>query len=159
MTAGPIKSIDLSSTEDSVIFSTDNSQLFKMIINLERPTDEIEYDYLVHAFHSRPINGMDVCIKKPFIATCSSDRTVKVWSYRASGGSSLSGFSLEVDQSFQEEANSVAFHPSGFHLVVGFSDRIRMMNLFEKSLTSYKDLPIKACSEIVFSNGGHLFAC
>ena len=34
-----------------------------------------------------------------------------------------------------------------------------MMNVFEKSLSSYKDLPIKACSEIVFSHGGHLFAC
>jgi len=100
MTSGPIKSIDLSTTEDTVIFSTDNSQLFKMSINLERPTDEVDYDYLVHSFHSRPINGMDVCVKKPFIATCSSDRTVKIWSYRSSGGSSLSGFNLEVDQSF-----------------------------------------------------------
>jgi hypothetical protein len=29
-----------------------------------------------------------------------------------------------------EEALSVAFHPSGFHIVVGFSEKIRMMNLF-----------------------------
>ena len=62
LTSSPIKSIDLSSGEDTVIFSTDNSQIFKMSINLERPTDEVEYDYLVHPFHSRPINGMDVCI-------------------------------------------------------------------------------------------------
>jgi WD40 repeat protein len=100
MCSHSIKNIDLCTSEDTIIFSTENGQLFKMSINLERPTDEVEYDYLVHSFHSRPINGMDVCIKKPLIATCSSDKTVKVWSYRPQGGNSLSGFSLEVDQSF-----------------------------------------------------------
>ena len=34
-----------------------------------------------------------------------------------------------------------------------------MMNILDKKLVSYKQLPIKECREIVFSNGGHLFAC
>jgi cilia- and flagella-associated protein 57 len=121
---------------------------------MERPTDEVDYEYLVHPFHQRGINGMDVCIKKPFVATCSMDKTVKVWSYKPQ-----TGFNLEVDQGFAEEAYCVAFHPSGFHLVVGFADRIRMMNVFEKTLLPYKDIPIKQCREIVFSHGGHLLAC
>jgi hypothetical protein len=82
------------------------------------------------------------------------DKTVKVWSYKPQ-----TGFNLEVDQGFAEEAYCVAFHPSGFHLVVGFADRIRMMNVFEKTLLPYKDIPIKQCREIVFSHGGHLLAC
>jgi len=67
---------------------------------------------------------------------------------------------LEICETFQEEANSVAFHPSGYHIVVGFTDRIRMMNVFsEKKLSTIKEIPIKSCREIQFSNGGHLFAC
>ena len=54
---------------------------------------------------------------------------------------------------------SVAFHPSGFHIVVGFAEKIRMMNLFQDSLKEYKTIPIKSCREIAFSHGGHLFAC
>jgi len=44
-------------------------------------------------------------------------------------------------------------------VVAGFTERIRLMNLFEKSLITYKELAVKSCSEIVFSHGGHLFAC
>jgi WD40 repeat protein len=54
-----------------------------MTINMERPGDEVDYSYLVLPFHARAINGMDVCIKKPYIATSSGDRTVKIWSYTA----------------------------------------------------------------------------
>lgn len=34
-----------------------------------------------------------------------------------------------------------------------------MMNILDKELVTFKSLPIKECREIVFSHGGHLFAC
>jgi len=145
--------MDLSSTEDSLIFSTDNQQIIKLSINMERPADEVDYSYLVLPFHARQINGLDSCIKKPYIATTSIDRTVKVWSY-----TNGTGFNLEIDQIFKEEPYCVAFHPSGFHLVVGFNERIRMMNLFEKNLVPFKDIQVKLCREIKFSHCCHLFA-
>ena len=77
-----IKAIDLSSGEDTLIFTTENNQIFKMAISLlDNKNVEAVYEYLVHPFHSRPISGMDVCIKKNLIATCSSDKTVKIWSW------------------------------------------------------------------------------
>lgn len=130
-----IKCIDLNSTEDTLIFSTDNQQIIKLNINMERPADEVDYSYLVLPFHARSINGMDTCIKKPYIATTSMDKTVKIWSYTAQNG-----FNLEIDELFKEEPYCVAFHPSGFHVVVGFNERIRMMNLFEKKLMGFKDI-------------------
>ncbi len=33
-----------------------------------------------------------------------------------------------------------------------------MLNIFENSLVSFKEISIKGCKEISFSNGGHLFA-
>lgn len=148
-----VRNIDLSKQEDTLIFSTENQQIIKVQLNMERPGDEVDYSYLVMPFHSKQVNGMDACIKKPFVATTSTDRTIKVWSYTAQNG-----FNLEIDQLFKEEPYCVAFHPSGFHLVVGFNERIRMMNLFEKSLASYKDIQVRMCREIKFAHGGHLFA-
>ncbi len=49
-------------------------------------------------------------------------------------------------------------HPSGFHIIVGFSDKVRAMNLLMEDLRTFKEIPIKQCREIRFSNGGHQFA-
>ena len=123
----------------------------KVAINIERPSDDSKYEYLLYPFHSRAIHGMDVCIKKYLVATCSIDKTVRIWNYNNK--------TLEICETFQDEAFSVAFHPSGFHIIVGFTDKVRMMNVFQKTLKTFKEIPIKGCREIRFSNGGHLFAC
>ena len=39
------------------------------------------------------------------------------------------------------------------------SDKIQMCNVISKSIVSFKSQPIKGCSEIKFSHGGHMFAC
>jgi hypothetical protein len=62
-------------------------------------------------------------------------------------------------QPFSEETYSLALHPSGFHIVVGFGECIKMMNILDKSLVSFKSIPIKSCREISFSHGGQYFAC
>ena len=140
----------LNSTEDMLIFTTENQQLMKINANLERAVEETKFEFLIYPFHSRAIHGMDCCIKKQLLATCSIDKTVRIWNYMTK--------SLEICEVFQDEAYSVAFHPSGFHLIVGFTDKIRMMNVFQKCLKSYKEIPIKGCREIRFSNGGQMFA-
>ena len=43
-----------------------------------------------------------------------------------------------------QEAFSVAFHPSGFHLIAGFADKLRLMNLLMEDFRTYKEIPIKA---------------
>ena len=87
-----IKSVDISQGEDTILFTTESRQLIKLSINLENKTDDIFYEYLVCPCHSRSIEGMDVCIKKNLVATCSQDKTVKIWSYSQGGG-----FNLEIN--------------------------------------------------------------
>jgi len=124
----------------------------KVNVNVDKPLDDTKYEYLMYPFHSRAIQGMDICIKKNLIATCSIDKTVRIWN-------NTNPPTLDICEVFNDEAYSVAFHPSGFHLIVGFTDRVRMMNVFSKSLKSFHVIPIKGCREIKFSNGGQLFAC
>ena len=45
-----------------------------------------------------------------------------------------------------------------FHLIVGFSDKLRLMNLLMEDMRTYKDIPIKGCKECRFSHGGQFFA-
>ena len=66
--------------------------------------------------------------------------------------------SLEITQDFPEEAQGVAFHPSGFHIVVGFTTKLRFMNLIDKKIVAYKEIPLQSCKEIRFCNGGHMLA-
>jgi hypothetical protein len=58
----------------------------------------------------------------------------------------------------QEDPQAVAFHPSGFHVIVAVPDKIFLMNVLSKTLNPFKSIPIKHCSEVQFANGGHLFA-
>jgi WD40 repeat protein len=147
-----IRCMTLSSTDDCIVFTTDNNQIMKVNVNVEKPMDDSKYEYLIYPFHSRAIQGMDVCIKKNLIATCSTDKTVRIWS-------NTNPPTLEICEQYNDEAYSVAFHPSGFHIIVGFTDRVKMMNVLQKSLKTFHPIPIKGCREIRFSNGGHLFAC
>ena len=83
MMQSKITSLDLNSSEDTIILTTDNQQLIKVTVNLERLSepDILHYDFLICPFHSQKIQGMDICIKKNLIATCSLDKTIKIWSY------------------------------------------------------------------------------
>jgi WD40 repeat protein len=76
-------SMALSPKEDSLIFTMNSNQIFKVPIALDSRNSEdlVRYDYLISGFHSHPIFGMDICLKKTIVATCSSDRTVRVWDY------------------------------------------------------------------------------
>ena len=109
------------------------------------------YEWLVYPFHSSHINGLDLCLKKQLVATCSHDNSIRIWNYATK--------SLEICEQFMDEPMSLAFHPSGLHIIVGFVDKIRMMNVFARNIKSYNEIQIKGCKEIKFSNGGHLFAC
>ena len=45
--------------------------------------DIATFELLSQSFHRGIITGMDVCIRKPLIATCGLDRSVRIWNYEA----------------------------------------------------------------------------
>jgi hypothetical protein len=65
---------------------------------------------------------------------------------------------LELLQSFAEVPFSVAFHPSGLHVAIGFADALRLCHVLLDSLQPYKEWPIKACREVQWSHGGQWLA-
>ena len=55
---------------------------------------------------------------------------------------------LELYKEFQEEAYSIALHPSGLYVLVGFSDKLRLMNLLIDDIRSFKEFTIRGCREV-----------
>lgn len=74
------------------------------------------------------IYGLDVCQRRPLFATCGTDRSVRVWNYATRH--------LEMMKKFPEEAYALSFHPGGLQMLVGFSDRLRLMLLMHNDIKS-----------------------
>eukprot|EP00741_Cyanophora_paradoxa_P020094 tig00021234_g19395.t1 len=147
-----IKNLAVSPSEESLLCSLENNQTFVLTLSNTDilKADEMNFDLLSQSFHSGPVTGVDVCIRKPLVVTSGTDKSVRVWNYLEK--------TMELMKMFTEEAFSVAFHPSGLHILVGFSDKLKLMNLLMDDIRPYKEFAIKACRECRFSNGGQYFA-
>ena len=57
---------------------------------------------------------------------------------------------LELYREFAEEAYSIALHPSGLYILVGFSDKLRLMNLLIDDIRTFKEFTIRGCREVCY---------
>ena len=96
------------------------------------------------------ITGVDTCKMQPLAVTCGTDRTIRVWD--------LEKKYCTVSKEFSEELHSVSIHPSGLHIVAGFTDKIRLFNVMLKDLKCFGEINVKECHAIQFSGGGHMIA-
>ncbi|XP_030679044.1 cilia- and flagella-associated protein 57 [Nomascus leucogenys] len=141
-----------SPSEETLVASTSKNQLYSITMSLTEISkgEPAHFEYLMYPLHSAPITGLATCIRKPLIATCSLDRSIRLWNYETN--------TLELFKEYQEEAYSISLHPSGHFIVVGFADKLRLMNLLIDDIRSFKEYSVRGCRECSFSNGGHLFA-
>jgi WD40 repeat protein len=49
-------------------------------MSLEK-NEESTIEYALQSFHTDNITGLDVCLRKSLVGTCSADRSVRVWNY------------------------------------------------------------------------------
>ncbi|KAF4753562.1 WD repeat domain 65, partial [Perkinsus olseni] len=145
-----------SPSEDCLAAITDRGQLITIPLRsakrlretpLKGSRGEEEYlpekqpaKWMLCSFHTGPVLGMDVCVRRPIVATCGADHMVRLWNFWERR--------CELEQYFMEEAFSIALHPSGLQALVGFVDRLRLMDVLKDELKTYKDFPqIKSCRE------------
>ncbi|XP_033977740.1 cilia- and flagella-associated protein 57 [Trematomus bernacchii] len=146
-----IDTMCLSPSEETLVLSTDRGQLYSFSLSsLDINKEEPHFEFLSQSFHSKSITGLSVCIRKPLAATSSLDHSVRIWNYETKV--------LELYKEFPEEALSVALHPTGLFILVGFSDKLRLMNLLIDDIRTFKEFAVRGCRECAFSHGGHMFA-
>ncbi|CAG9461063.1 unnamed protein product [Pedinophyceae sp. YPF-701] len=149
---GNVKDMSVSPGEEYLAVTTSTHQAYSMALaNTElMKADDLGFELLASSFHHGAITGLDTCIRKPLVASCSADRTVRIWNHVDR--------TCELSRQFVEEPFSVAIHPSGYLLLVGFADKLRLMTVLMDDLRVIKEIAIKSCRECQFSSGGQYFA-
>lgn len=54
--------------------------------------------------------------------------------------------------------SSLAIHPFGYYLAVGFCDKLRIYHILVNELRNYKEIVLRGVCQLKFSNGGHMLA-
>ncbi|NWZ34085.1 CFA57 protein, partial [Brachypodius atriceps] len=147
-----ITCICFSPSEEMMVVSTNKNQLYMFtMFSTKLIREKISYfAYMNFPLHYNSITGLDMCTWKPILATCSLDRSVRIWNYKRN--------TLELCKEYLEEAYTVSLHPTGLFCLVGFSDKLRFISLLYEDMHVFKEFAVKKCRECSFSNGGHLFA-
>lgn len=147
-----IKSIAVSPSDENLSVTLENAQIFslRMFDQEAVKAEDMKFEPLSELFHTGAITGLDVCIRKPVVVTCGRDRSVRVWNYITKRA--------ELITYFNETPHSVAFHPSGLYVLIGFTDKLRLCNILMDDIRCFKEFPIKQCMECRFSHGGQYFA-
>jgi hypothetical protein len=63
-------------------------------IDILKESDD-HYQFVGAGYHSQAITGIDVCVRKPLVATCGLDKSVRIWNYL--------DHTCEVHKTFQDK--------------------------------------------------------
>ncbi|XP_064153500.1 cilia- and flagella-associated protein 57-like isoform X1 [Anguilla rostrata] len=143
-----IASMCVSPLKKSLTVGTDLGQLYTVDLTSEK--DQPQFQFLSHSFHCGAVTGLSICIQKPLLATCSKDRTVRIWNFETR--------TLELCKVFCEVPLSIALHPTGLSILVVFLKKLLLLNLLIDDVRTFKEFPLAGCRECGFSHGGHVFA-
>lgn len=160
----PITSLTFSQNEEVMGFSLNNNDIG--VCNVSKAMHEeleVRVEIYCQGFHKGPITAMDVAVQRPLLVTCSqSDCSVRVWNYTNFRCEIAYKLKHDNDSGSSEAINrsilSVAFHPSGYYLSVGFEDKVRIYHVLFDQIRLFRELSIKNSTSMRFSNGGHFLA-
>ena len=75
---GRITSLLCTPKEDVLFVGLNTGIILKLFLD---KNEEHSCEFALQPFHTDTITGLDVCLRKSLVATCSSDRTVRIWNY------------------------------------------------------------------------------
>jgi WD40 repeat protein len=75
----------ISPPEETLLVVTNWQQIYELVFsNIDvGKVDHAEFGFMTYNYHHAGITGIDVCIRKPLIATCSMDKSVRIWNYES----------------------------------------------------------------------------
>lgn len=138
--------------EEMLAFLTSTKQIYSLNVpNADfTKAEDMVFQPVGQPFHTGGVVAVDTCVQRPLVATAGRDGSVFLWN-------SITNV-VEMRNSFQEEIVCMAMHPSGLHMIIAFTDSMRVFNIYEKELCEFKRLSIRNCTACRFSHGGQYFA-
>lgn len=117
---GKVIALAMNPSEDQLIVGLNNGSLLAIPLTSERGSSEeqMAFENVIQPFHTDKITGLDTCKRKSLIATCSLDKSVRLWNYLDVQ------INMEICKVFEEKALALSFHPSGLMLLVSFTDKV-----------------------------------
>lgn len=104
---------------------------------------------LLQKQHNNPVIGIDVARSKPLLASC-SEYSLIVWNILTK--------KQEIKKQFKNRILSVAVHPTGLYIALGFDHHCRLFSILYHNLREKTIFACKKSSLVRFSSGGHLLA-
>jgi len=162
-----IISMNVNSSEDYVAAACLNNNIglvnIKSIGLNESMSRDVKVDLVCQGFHSGPISCIDIAVQRPMIVTCSQeDSTIRIWNYFTNKCELRREYFGQNEMMVVESSKpllTVAIHPSGYYLAAGCKDKIRIYHILHDNFRIFKNIDVKHCYKIKFSNGGHFMAC
>ncbi|XP_058450791.1 cilia- and flagella-associated protein 57 [Malaya genurostris] len=147
-----IMNVAVNAEQDTIVVATKHSQIYIGMLFVPETLDvsELVFRHLGEPLHVSGIVGLSVCSWKPIIMTASNDLTIRLWNYQS--------MKIELVKKYQIEIGVIALHPSGLFAAVGFIDLLRFMQIQLDDLKVTKTFNFPSCSQLKFSNQGHLLA-
>jgi WD40 repeat protein len=131
-----ILNISLNKAENILLIFTNRNSLFR--IDLHHDDDEgcsikaLDLS-IIKSFHHKKIIAVDYCIIKPYMVTCDTENTIKLWNYRSG--------EHELSKTFNETIISVGLNNSnGLCLAISFLNKIVFYLIVQNRLKYLKTL-------------------
>ncbi|XP_011502621.1 PREDICTED: cilia- and flagella-associated protein 57 [Ceratosolen solmsi marchali] len=149
-----VNTISANPSGDKLLITTGWSKLFYVTMWGPEYASETEPQYfkvLGNDLHHGPIGGLSTCSWKSHVMTFGKfDRSIRLWDFHTQN--------LIMMKLYLQDITCTVLHPLGLFCLIGFTDKLRFMNILINDLSIIKEFPIRNCEVAAFSNGGHLFA-
>ncbi|XP_067631082.1 cilia- and flagella-associated protein 57 [Eurosta solidaginis] len=147
-----ITNLAICSRQETVIVTTKHAQIYVgvLIVPETLKAKELKFQPLGAWIHLSDITSLSVCSWKPIIMTASRDQTVRIWNYETE--------KVELVRKFQVDVNIVELNTTGLMAAIGFSDQLRITQIFMDELNIIKTYNFPRCKDVKFSNYGHFMA-
>ncbi|EFJ36695.1 hypothetical protein SELMODRAFT_437796 [Selaginella moellendorffii] len=149
-TRGPISCIALPPNVDALAYVQQEGIVLKVDyadFESEGPKDLMD----MHVIDLAAVSGMDICVRRRLIATCSNDKMVRVWSYCR--------LLCDLTYACHEQPSSIAISPWGYELAVGMAySSILLFGIMASRLEPRREVALQGCGAIKYSPSGDMVA-
>ncbi|BFG04282.1 cilia- and flagella-associated protein 57 [Drosophila madeirensis] len=147
-----ITNLAIDHKQETVIVTTSHDQIYVgiLIVPETLKTKQLKFEPLGVLIHTGEVIAMSVCAWKPIVMTASRDQTIRIWNYETA--------KVELVRKFQVDVNIVELNSTGLIAAIGFSDQLRITQIFMDDLNIVKTYNFPHCNDVRYSNLGHLMA-